>query len=143
MQKRPIKKYLLILAGSLSLILGVVGLALPVLPTTPFLILASFCYLRSSKRLYDWLIGNKLFGPYIYNYITHHAVAKKTKIIAMILLWASLLVSIFAVDIFHVRLLLLIVGLGVSIHIATLKTMIQPKHKNEDDLSNPNDRAGR
>lgn len=142
MQKQLIKKYLLILAGSISLILGVVGLALPVLPTTPFLILASFCYLRSSKRLYDWLIGHKLFGPYIYNYITYHAVAKKTKIIAMILLWASLLVSIFAVDIFHVRLLLLIVGLGVSIHIATLKTLIQSKHKSEDDLSNPNDRTG-
>ena len=136
MQKKTIKKYLLIISGSLSLLLGIIGIALPILPTTPFLILAAFCYLRSSKRLYDWLTGHKVLGPYIVNYIKYRAVLKKTKIIAIVMLWASLLVSILVVNNLHVRLLLLVVGLAVSIHIASLKTLIQSKHENGQAESN-------
>lgn len=136
MQKQAIKRILLIIFGSLSLVLGMIGIVLPILPTTPFLILAAFCFLRSSNRLYNWLIGHKVFGRYIYNYMTYQAVMKRTKIVAMVLLWASLLISIMVVDNLHIRLMLLVVGMAVSIHIATLKTLMQIKHTDDGEKSN-------
>ncbi|HHZ16033.1 MAG TPA: YbaN family protein [Peptococcaceae bacterium] len=118
-----IKKYLLIFVGSLSLTLGVIGMFLPVLPTTPFLLLAAYCYLRSSKRLYHWLINHKVFGAYIYNYVTHRAVLKRTKIIAAVYLWLALAVSIILVNNWPIRYFLLLVGCGISIHLYQLKTI--------------------
>jgi len=81
-----IKKYLLIFAGSLSLVLGVIGAFVPVLPTTPFLLLSAYCYLRSSKRLYNWLINHRVLGTYIYNYLTYRAITQRTRIVALIIL---------------------------------------------------------
>ena len=121
--KSSLKKYLLIALGSLSLGLGAVGVAIPVLPTTPFLLIALYCYLRSSQRLYDWLIHHRLFGTYLYNYVTYRAVSRSTKIGAMILLWLGLITSIILVDKLFVRLILLAVGVVVSIHILLLKTL--------------------
>lgn len=121
--KTNIKKILLIIAGTLSLVLGTIGIFLPLLPTTPFLLLAAFCYLRSSQRLYDKLINNKRFGPYIKNYMEYKAVSKKAKYSALALLWLSLIVSIILFNNIYIRLLLLCVGIGVSIHILSLKNM--------------------
>lgn len=121
--KASFKKYLLIALGSLSLGLGAVGVVVPVLPTTPFLLIALFCYLRSSRRLYDWLIHHRLFGTYLYNYVTYRAVPRQTKIGALIFLWAGLITSIILVDALFVRLILLAVGIVVSIHILSLKTI--------------------
>jgi uncharacterized membrane protein YbaN (DUF454 family) len=121
--KESLKKYLLIGLGSLSLALGAVGVAIPVLPTTPFLLIALFCYLRSSHRLYDWLIHHRLFGRYLYNYVTYRAVPRNTKIGAMIILWFGLITSMILVDKLFVRLILLAVGIVVSIHILLLKTL--------------------
>jgi len=121
--KPTVKKYILIALGSLSLGLGAVGMAIPVLPTTPFLLLALYCYLRSSRRLYDWLLHHKLFGAYLYNYITYRAVPRQTKIAALIVLWAGLITSIILVPILYVRLILLAIGVGVSIHLFSLRTI--------------------
>lgn len=121
--KASFKKYLLIALGSISLGLGAVGVAVPVLPTTPFLLIALFFYLRSSRRLYDWLIHHRLFGTYLYNYVTYRAVPRQTKIGALIFLWAGLVTSIILVDALFVRLILLAVGIVVSIHILSLKTI--------------------
>jgi len=122
MSGNPVKKILLVLAGSLSLALGILGIFLPLLPTTPFLLLASFCYMRSSKRLYIWLINHKTFGEYIYNYVTHRAVKRSAKITALVVLWLSMTTSIVLVDILYVRILLIAIGTAVSIHILSLKT---------------------
>jgi len=119
-----IKKGLLVLAGSISLVLGVIGAFLPVLPTTPFLLLSAYCYLRSSKRLYHWLINHRIFGAYIYNYLTYRAVKRSTKIVTLIFLWATLIISATVSDSIHLRLFLLAVGIGVSIHLFALKTMV-------------------
>lgn len=100
----PIRKYLLIIAGSLSLALGIAGIFVPVLPTTPFLLLASFCYLRSSQRMYHWLMNHKILGPYIYNYVTYRAVKRNVKIGSLALLWLTLALSFFLVANLHVRL---------------------------------------
>lgn len=123
MKWQSIKNILLIIAGSLSLALGMIGLILPVLPTTPFLLLTAYCYLRSSKQMHNWLINHKVFGSYIYNYVTYRAVEKKTKVIALVFLWISLILSILIVDNLLVRLVLLVVGLAVTTHIASLKTI--------------------
>lgn len=121
--KSSLKKYLLIAFGSLALGLGALGVAIPVLPTTPFLLIALYCYLRSSRRLYDWLLHHRLFGRYLYNYVTYRAVPRNTKIGAMILLWFGLITSMILVDKLFVRLILLAVGIAVSIHILLLKTL--------------------
>ena len=131
--KASFKKYLLIALGSLSLGLGAVGVVVPVLPTTPFLLIALFCYLRSSRRLYDWLIHHRLFGTYLYNYITYRAIPRQTKIGALIFLWVGLITSIILVDALFVRLILLAVGIVVSIHILSLKTIT----KEQQNASNP------
>jgi len=118
-----IKKYLLIFLGSLSVAFGVIGVFVPVLPTTPFLLLASFCYLRSSKRMHNWLINHKIFGSYIYCYLNYRAVSKKTKIGAMMFLWSTLMVSMVLVESLHIRLFLVAVGIGVTVHLMLLKTL--------------------
>ncbi len=122
-----IKKYLYLFGGSLSLALGIIGIFIPVLPTTPFLLLSAFCYLRSSQKMYDWLINHKIFGPYIYNYITYKAVTRKTKKVALAFLWFMLTISMILVPIIHVRIFLVASGIGVTIHLVSLKTL-----ENED-----------
>ena len=118
-----VKKYLLIICGSISVALGVVGIFIPLLPTTPFFLLAVFCFLRSSKKLYQWLIHHKVFGVYIYNYITHKAVLKSTKMGAIVFLWTGLIVSILIISNWYVRAVLVLIGIGVSIHLGLLKTV--------------------
>lgn len=118
-----LKNILFITAGSVCVGLGILGAFVPVLPTTPFLLLASYLYLKSSKRLHNWLIEHRLFGSYIYNYITYRAVRRRVKTGAVIFLWVTLALSIFLVNNIYIRLFLMLVGIGVSIHILTLKTL--------------------
>ncbi len=122
-----VKKILYIIAGSAALALGIIGVFVPVLPTTPFLLLTAFCYMRSSKRLYDWLIGHRVFGTYIYNYITYKAVLKRAKIISLVFLWGTLGVSMLLVDSWGVRAVLLVIGAAVSVHLLMLKTIAGDK----------------
>lgn len=114
---------LLIGLGSVSLVFGIIGILVPVLPTTPFLLLSSFCYLRSSERLHKWLINHKIFGSYIYNYMTYRAVKKSTKIGALISLWLSLGLSIILLKNLILKILLFVTGSTVSIHLIKLKTL--------------------
>ncbi len=120
---RSVKKTALLVAGVLSLALGALGIVLPVLPTTPFLLLAAFCFLRSSTRLYHWLLNHPVLGRYVYNYLTYRAVPKSTKVWGVVTLWASLLLSMYFVNKTPVRWVLLAVGIGVSSHILRLRTL--------------------
>lgn len=117
------KKALFVVAGSVSLGLGVAGVFLPVLPTTPFLLLAAFCYLRSSQRLYDWLMNHRIFGAYIQSYITYRAIRQSVRIGTLAFLWLTLLISILIVPNTYVRVFLVVVGTAVSIHLVCLRTM--------------------
>lgn len=127
MQQIPrttIKKYILIIAGVTSLSVGIVGIVLPLLPTTPFLLLSAACFLKSSKPLYKWLIRNKLFGSYTRNYLKYRAVSKKSKIFTIVLLWIVILFSfIFHTNILWIRILLLLIATGVTIHLVKLRTL--------------------
>ncbi len=114
---------LLIVTGTLSVMLGILGIFLPLLPTTPFLLLAAFCYSRSSDRFYHWLITNRWFGEYIRNYREGRGIALRQKIIALSLLWLTMSYSIwFVVSQGWVQLLLLGIALAVTIHLVRMKT---------------------
>ena len=116
-------RYLLISAGTIFLGFGIIGIFLPVLPTTPFLLLAAACYARSSKRFYDWLMNNKWFGTYIKTYRDGRGVPLKFKIFTITLLWITIIVSVFLVmNNYWVKIILILIAIGVTIHILTIKT---------------------
>ena len=118
-----LRKALLIAAGSVSLGLGVVGIVLPLLPTTPFLLLSAACYLRSSERLYNWLMNHRLFGKIISDYLHHRSISLPYKILSLSLLWITIGYSaIFVVGKLWVSILLFLIATGVTIHILSFKS---------------------
>lgn len=120
-----IKKYILIAVGCLSLVLGILGIFLPLLPTVPFLLLTAYCFARSSDRLYQWLINHKTFGSYIYNYQTYRAITRKTKVMAIAFMWGSMGISMSLLPSVYICLLLLFLGMGVTFYILSLQTLKQ------------------
>jgi len=117
------KKVLFITLGTFFVGIAVVGIIIPILPTTPFLLLSAALYARSSKRFYDWLLNNRLFGKYIKNYREGKGIPVYLKIMVITLLWVTIGVSIvFAVELWVVRILLVVIALGVSIHILKIRT---------------------
>ena len=123
--RKPIK-VLLITTGTFFIGVGIIGIFIPILPTTPFLLISAALYARSSKRFYNWLINNKIFGIYIKNYREGRGIPLKLKIITIALLWITIGCSaIFAIDIFWVRVILVVIAIGVTIHIISIK----PKDK--------------
>lgn len=124
------RRGLLVGAGILAVGIGIVGVFVPVLPTTPFLLLAAACFVRSSERLYRWLLGNRLFGRYIQRYREGAGVPLASKVVTLALLWATLAASAFLAvpsRLWWVRLLLLAVGIGVTIHVARIKAARRPR----------------
>jgi len=134
MKLNCIKKTIYIFFGTLSLILGVTGIFIPVLPTTPFLLLASVCYLRSSKTMYNWLINNKMLGKYIYCYMNYNAIPKTTKIGAIIFLWLTLSISILLMQSMYIKMFLVLVGIAVTWHVTTIKTLSVEELKDLNNL---------
>ena len=118
-----LKRRLLIVAGTICTAIGIVGIFVPILPTTPFLLLAAACYIRSSPRLYHWLTSNRFFGTYVKNYLEGKGMPLKVKAFTIALLWITISCSIvFAVDNLVVRIILIIIAAGVTTHIALIKT---------------------
>jgi hypothetical protein len=121
---KKIVQVLLIASGTICVALGVLGIFVPVLPTTPFLLLAAFFYARSSERFYQWLLGNHWFGQYIKNYQQGRGIPLRDKIITLITLWLALNFTVLTTTpVWWVRLLLLSVGIGVTIHLLQIKTL--------------------
>jgi uncharacterized membrane protein YbaN (DUF454 family) len=122
------KRRLLIGAGTLSTGLGIIGIFVPILPTTPFLLLAAACYMRSSERFYQWLINNRIFGAYVRNYIEGRGMPVRIKIFTILLLWLAIGLSItFGVQNIVIRIVLICIAIGVTAHIVLIK-----KRKVED-----------
>jgi len=118
------KKTALVFIGTLSVSLGIIGVFIPILPTTPFLLLAAACYIRSSKRLYTWLITNKYFGKFIINYREQKGIPLSIKISVLTLLWLTISLSaIYATENIWIRFFLLVIAISVSIHVLSLKTL--------------------
>ncbi len=116
-------KILFNIAGTVALILAVLGLFLPLLPATPFLLLASACYLRGSDRLHGWLMNNKIFGPYLAAMQSGGGIPMRAKIMALVFLWASLAVSAWFIQIAWLRIGLLIPGVAVTVYVLKAKTL--------------------
>lgn len=106
---RRLSRPLWVAAGSLSLALGVAGAVLPLLPTTPFVLLSAFCYARGSRRLHDWLVTHPRFGPGIEAWSRHRAISRPAKHMALAAMAAALLVSLAA---------------GVSLRIVALQALV-------------------
>jgi uncharacterized protein len=124
LKKQKAIRALLMGAGTVSLALGAIGIILPILPTTPFLLLAAACYLRSSTRLHKWLINNRWFGEYIKNYQAGRGIPMKTKLIGLVTLWIAILYSTFFVvnELMIAQIVLLVIAAGVSLHLIRLPT---------------------
>ena len=119
-----LSRLLLIIAGTFFVGLGIIGIFLPLLPTTPFLLLAAACYARSSKRFYNWLLTNRWFGNYIRNYRERKEVPFKIKILSISFLWIAIGYSaIFVVHILLGRIILILIAIGVTIHILSIQTL--------------------
>jgi len=118
------KRYVLISTGTIFLGLGLIGIVFPLLPTTPFLLLAAACYARGSQKFYMWLISNKYFGAYIKNYREGKGIPLKIKVVSILFLWITILFSaFFIVSIFFVQIILIAIAIGVTIHILSIKTL--------------------
>ncbi|MDR0510079.1 MAG: YbaN family protein [Rikenellaceae bacterium] len=117
-------KYLLIVLGIVSLCLGILGVFLPVLPTTPFLLLSATLFMRSSKRLYHWLLNHKVFGQYIRSFMENRSIPLKVKVISIAVMWASMFSTVFFVinGKLWLQLLLFAIAIGATIHILSYKT---------------------
>ena len=110
--------------GLISLGLGVLGAFLPVLPTTPLLLLAAALFLRGNRRLYDWLMNHPRLGVYISNFVKHKAIPQRVKIISISTLWLTLLYcAIFLPVHWTLRLCFIAIATGVTIHILSYKTL--------------------
>jgi len=119
-----LKRVFFIVTGTIALVLGIVGIVIPVLPTTPFLLLSAICYLRGSQQLYNTLLANRFVGSYIKNYLEGRGISLKMKIWTLCLLWITILLSaILATDNLIIRIILACVLIGVTIHILLIKTL--------------------
>lgn len=123
-----LRRWALIIAGTFFVGLGIIGIFLPLLPTTPFLLLAAACYARSSKRFYNWLLNNRWFGNYIKNYRERRAVPLRIKVLSISFLWIAIgYAVIFVVHILLGRIIMILIIIGVTIHILSFQTLKQLK----------------
>ena len=119
---KNLKKKLYIAFGFLAVILAIVGVFIPGLPTVPFLLVALFCFERSSKKYHDMIMNNKYFGPVLQDYYSGKGLTSSVKIKAISFLSCGMAFSIYKIQNLHVRVTLAVVWLGVAIHIILLKT---------------------
>lgn len=126
-------KKALVVAGHSFVGLGILGMILPLMPTTVFLLLAAACYAKSSPRFYDWLHSNKFFGKHLQNYKEKKGTPLSVKIFTVSFLWLSILFSIYTIrdtsTFLYISILLIIIASAVTIHLFTIKT-----HKAEENL---------
>ena len=118
-------RLLFTILGTLFLVVGILGVVVPLLPATPFLLLASACYVRGSQALHTWLMSQKYLGPYITNLKERRGMSYRAKIMTIAVLWASLFFSLYCAESLLVDATLLMVGLGVTALIMRLKTVGQ------------------
>ncbi|MBQ5836511.1 MAG: YbaN family protein [Alistipes sp.] len=127
----------LIIVGCVSLVLGILGMFLPLLPTTPFLLLSAAAWVKASPALYQWLLNHKVFGEYIRNFREHRAIPLRAKIVSVSLVWLTIGYCIFAVvdEWWWAQVLMTLLAIGISWHILSFKTLKKAENgerKSED-----------
>ena len=129
-QGQKLVRTLWFVAGTICVALGSIGIALPILPTTPFLLAAAACYYKSSPRMHNWLLNNRIFGEYIRNYKEGKGLTVKTKLTALTMLWVTIGFStVFMLNrllpaqlVLPMQLIMIAVAIAVSTHILRLPT---------------------
>ena len=116
--------WILTVLGIISLALGIMGAFVPVLPTTPFLLLSAALFLRGNRKLYEWLMNHPRLGTYITNFTKHKAIPLRVKIVSVTTLWLTLLYcAIFVAYHWALRALFILIAVCVTIHILHYKTL--------------------
>ncbi len=118
---RGATRYLLIAAGAACVGLAAIGIVLPLLPTTPFLLLAALCFAKSSQRLHTWLYNHRWFGTYLANYESGR-ITRRHRVTTLIILWCGLTLSAVMIGKPIMYAVLGIVGVGVTIHLLRLRS---------------------
>jgi hypothetical protein len=119
-----IYRAVLIAFGFFFLGLGILGAFLPLLPTTPFLLISAACFARSSKKFYNWLLNNKIFGGYIRNYREQRAITLRAKVMSLVVMWLVMGYTVlFALSNIFLQILVVLIGIGVTRHILSLKVV--------------------
>jgi uncharacterized membrane protein YbaN (DUF454 family) len=118
-------KIVLTILGLLSLVLGVVGIFLPLLPTTPLLLLSAWCFIRSSTKLYDWLLSHPYLGKYIRNFREHRAIPLRVKILSVTMVWLTIGYCIVAIvsEYLWAQLLMFVLAVAVTWRILSYATL--------------------
>jgi len=127
-------KWLGTLAGILCVVLGTLGIFIPLMPTTPFLLLAGWLFLRHSPRCNAWLLRHRWLGVYIRDYQKERGFTLRSKMRMLIILWLTIALSAaMAVSALAIRIFLVVIAIGVTIHILRLKTRERTKSHTDDD----------
>ena len=123
LEQLSLYRVLYFISGIFLVIIGIIGIFLPLLPTTIFLILASGCFVKVSPKANEWLYNHKILGVYLKNYRDKSGLTVKAKMINILLLWFMISISVyFFTEEFLLRLLLLMIAIGVTIHLLMIKT---------------------
>ena len=121
-------KVLLIALGTISLGLGILGIFLPLLPTTPLLLLAAALYVRSSPKLYDWLMNHPRLGTYIRNFRENKAIPRRAKIVSVSMVWLTIgFCIIFVLEPLWLRVAMTLLAIAISCHILSFATLEEKK----------------
>ena len=120
-----LKKGIYLIVGTISLAAGIVGIFLPVLPTTPFILLSAWCFFRSSSKIYNWVISNERFGPTVENYQEGRGITRPTKVKAIVMMWLTITASIYlTIRNMYLIALLYLIAIGVTIYLYRLPTLV-------------------
>jgi len=116
------KRVVLIALGFIYVGLGTAGVVIPVMPTTPFLLLAALCFSASSEKHYGRLCQNRLFGKYVKNFNIKQGIGIRLKIASIAIVWTELIITMVFARAIWVYFVLVIFGIGVTIHLLLIKT---------------------
>jgi uncharacterized membrane protein YbaN (DUF454 family) len=123
MEDSRLKRTIYLVLGALALLVGVIGMLVPIMPTVPFLVLAALYFGRSSERLRRWLINHRVFGRYLHDYFTYRAIKRRVKVSALIGLWATVFAAMLVLRRAAVNYALVAMGAVISGHILSIKTL--------------------
>lgn len=119
-----ISRYALIAGGTFSVGLGVIGIIVPGMPSTVFFLIAAACYVRSSDRLYQKLISNKIVGTQIRNFREKRAMPLRAKVISLLMGWTAITLStVFAIQSTPLRILMMVLGIIMTVVILSVRTL--------------------
>jgi uncharacterized protein len=121
-------RILFVILGTISLVLGIIGIILPILPTTPFLLLTAYCYAKGSKRFHEWFIKTKIYKKYLESFVQTRSMTRKHKWTLMIVVDTILIITLILIDNLIISILIISLILIKHFYFHTQIKTIQPKN---------------